>query len=202
MDAADLLAGIAQKRRNGFALVVHSHMKDEEEELRARGADVILRRPASSEEMIEAVRVAFQKRKHAKPLALMVGAGHPSDHLRQLLSQNAIVPLFADSLEEGLEKTSDYAADIIFLTEDSLCGDWGNLSAFRKGGDPFPLLAVVCKDIARAHRKKARQHNVEVLGSGRELEDAVRRIVHQAQRHKLASRQETSSSPTWEASPT
>jgi DNA-binding NarL/FixJ family response regulator len=68
MNEIDLLEALDKIPDRAFSLVVHSYA-GEGDDLRRRGVDVVLGRPAKAEEMVQAVKTAIQRRRNAgKPV--------------------------------------------------------------------------------------------------------------------------------------
>jgi len=163
MDATELLDALNSMPRRSFRLVVHSYV-DDGPELRRRGVDVFVRRPATREEIREAVRVALQKKSANTRTVVLVEAGAADwRKFGRLLSADGHVPVVAKSLPEATGILRGCPADVVLVPADVLTEDWSNLRALCGPGPGGARVIVIGEKLSKAQRRLADQLGVTLL---------------------------------------
>lgn len=182
MNASELLEALANIPRRPFRLVVHSYAGNASE-LRRRGVDIFLRRPATKEELIQAVQVAMQKRSAAGLTALLLeDGGVDIRRCSSLLSGEGHMPVVVETIEAAAGLTRDYAIDVVMVTKNCLKPDWGDLARFRSTADDNIRVIVLCDGLGKKERRLAEAHRVEAMPYTRgKEEDVVAAITGSAQ---------------------
>jgi len=163
MDATELLDALSHMPRRSFRLVVHSYV-DDGPELRRRGVDVFVRRPATREEIREAVRVALRKKSTDTRTVVLVETGTADwTKFSRLLSADGHVPVVARSLPEAAGIIRGCAADVVLVPADALTGDWSNLTALCGPGRGGVRVIVIGEKPSKAPRRLAGQRGVTLL---------------------------------------
>jgi len=163
MDATELLDALRSMPRRSFRLVVHSYV-DDGPELRRRGVDVFVRRPATREEIREAVRVALQKKSADTRTVVLVEAG-AADWRRfsRLLSADGHVPVVARGLSEATGIIRGCAADVVLVPADVLTEDWSRLRELCDPNQSSARVIVIGEKLSKAQRRLAEQLGVTLL---------------------------------------
>ncbi|MGB9626668.1 MAG: response regulator, partial [Phycisphaerae bacterium] len=163
MDATELLDALRNMPRRSFRLVVHSYV-DDGPELRRRGVDVFVRRPATRDEIREAVRVALQKKSADTRTVVLVEAG-AADWRRfsRLLSADGHVPVVARCLSEATGIIRGCAADVVLVPADVLTEDWSNLRSLCDPGQGGARVIVIGEKLSKAQRRLAERLGVTLL---------------------------------------
>ena len=170
MDASELLEAIGEVSPRSFRLIIHSYAGDAPE-LRRRGADVVLSRPASAEELLQAVRLAMQRQSAERRSILLVNSS--SGDLRRFKRQLADVghlPIVAQTLTDAVTLIQDYPIDAVLLASDLLDDDWAGLKKLGHGADNDLRVFVLCEHIRKKERRLADAHGVTVLSGQPENE--------------------------------
>jgi signal transduction histidine kinase/DNA-binding response OmpR family regulator len=174
MNAADLLDALADARlRRRFGLIVHSYA-GEGGDMRRRGADIVLQRPATPSEVVESVRIASRTRTGAARTILLVGEGaFNSTRLQQLLAETESFTLTAGGLEQAGQLLRSYPIDTVVVANRLLPPGWVDLRGLMDIAEGQLRVIVACKSPGRRERAWAREQGVELVATGRTAEEAV-----------------------------
>lgn len=109
---------LAELRSNEFcesALVVHS-LDVDHRELRAAGVDVLVRRPASREELLQAIHITMLRRQQKRGIVLLVNTwGMDYDNLSQQLAADNYIPLVAQNVMTAASMLISYPVDFVLV---------------------------------------------------------------------------------------
>ena|GEM_PF-2482572 len=160
MNAAELLDGLNDIESSSFRLVVHSYAGDGPE-LRRRGADVFLQRPASREDLVQAVQVAMRKRSAGGLAVLLVaGGGIDVGCLCTALSEHGYLPIVADTILAAADRIRDYPVDVVLLPGELVLGDWTKLEELPIAEDDDTQVMVMCETVRKRDRHLAEAYGV------------------------------------------
>jgi DNA-binding response OmpR family regulator len=113
MKAMDLFDALAETETENCVLIVHS-VDAELQELARHGVDLVLRRPATPDDFVQAARIALHWRRGSGALALLVnGWGMDSDRLCQHLSAHNHMVIVAADVAAGVQKMHDCHYDVV-----------------------------------------------------------------------------------------
>lgn len=113
MKTIDLFDTLGKIKDKDFALVVHT-VDDAFQELRRHGADMLLPRPASEEDLLQAARIAIFK-KHGQGCVVLVvkGWGLDCDPLCQCLDAHHHLPVTAPDVTTAVRMMRERAFDVV-----------------------------------------------------------------------------------------
>jgi len=171
--AADILSDLLAVANREYRVVVHSYEGDSED-LRRRGVDVVLRRPASEEEILLAVRTAMHKRSPSKRIALVPSADSTAlkDLLESLTSAGYMIISQDDCRRLGTV-AQNYPVDLILAWGPELGLGWSSVKRLgRQPGDETPVV-ILCDTVGSEERRLAKGHDVVVLPYRRGDEERV-----------------------------
>jgi len=113
MRAADLISYFQEGSSRPFKLILHS-LRGDDQELRSCGADVLLERPVTRDELIRAVSVAIHKRMGQNLVILLLNNwGLDCDQLSQHLVARGHMPILAQDLPAALTYLRTYPIDLL-----------------------------------------------------------------------------------------
>jgi len=155
MSAQELLDGFQTTVPRRFRLIVHSFAGDGPE-LRRRGVDILLQRPASKRELVQAVWAAMRKRS-TDALTVMFAnyGGADLTPFNTMLSSRGHMPIAADTPEAAFGLVRDYPVDVVVCAEPSLRDDWSDINDLRSAGGAGIGVVVLCEVLGRRQRKLA-----------------------------------------------
>ncbi len=167
MSAHELLDGLAAIADRRFRLVVHS-FADDGPELRRRGVDVFLARPASRQDLIQAVRVAMRMRAGGSAGNFVLVRNEKADlrAINKLLAERGHIPITAESLDAAAGLIRDYPVDAVVIAETMLGEDWDGLARLGIAADGGIPVLVLCRAIRKAERRLAEERGVQVVEYG------------------------------------
>lgn len=172
MDATNLLDSLARVRKESWGLVVHSYA-GEPIELRRWGADVFLQRPATTDEILQAVRVAQHRHgTMGKRTVLIAAKEKQAEDWKRQVTELGHLPMTSESLDQTGDMIRDYPIDVALISSEVLSSDWSELGALPLRGCRSPAI-VVCERVERRHRKLAEQHGVVAVGSEAGLSEPI-----------------------------
>lgn len=172
MNASRLLDSLRAGEDRTYRLVVHSYAGDAAE-LQRRGVDIFLRRPATKDELIQAVEVALQRNANGGQTALVVtGPDFDARALSNQLSGAGHLPLVVGSIDEARRLVADYAIDAVLVNENALATDWSNLTMIGVPADRETRVIVLCEQLTRREQRAAAAEGAEAVAyePGREPE--------------------------------
>mgnify|MGYP005855644061 CR=1 FL=1 len=115
MRSSDLLQGFRERGGRRFSLILHS-MRGDERELRLRGADVFLERPATRDELIRGAEVVMHKgAKEGLVVLLLNHWGLDCDRLSQHLVARGHLPILAQDLPSAVTYLRTYPIDLVLV---------------------------------------------------------------------------------------
>jgi len=161
--APDILNDLLAVENREYRVVVHSY-EGESGELRQNGIDVVLRRPASEEEILLAVRAAMHKRSSSHRIALVPGKGNPA--LKNLFESLTSAGYLLVSQEDcrGLGAvTQNYPIDLILAWGPELGLGWGGLKRLGLPPGSQTPVAVLCEVVGSEEKRLAERHGAVVL---------------------------------------
>lgn len=177
MHASELLDSLAAVKPRSFRLIIHSYAGDGAE-LRRRGADIVLQRPASKEELVQAVQVAM-RRQCAQGLGVLLidGPGLDSRRMCAELGGHGHLPIVAESLAAAEDQIRQYPVEVVLLSHQGLRDDWTRLEKLKLAAENHVHVMILCETIRRRERRLAETHGVWVLpyrpGKEEEVADFV-----------------------------
>ena len=173
MDANDLLDGLTNIEGREFRLVIHSYA-GEGAELRRRGVDIFLQRPATKDELVQAVALAMRQRSGNRRIVVLVeGGDFDLRRVSRLLSGGGHVPLVAETLTAAAQRLRDYPVDDVVVSAAGLSSEWSELEELELDPSAGISLIVVCEQVKENEKRLAETVGARVLVSGRGLEDQV-----------------------------
>ena len=163
MDAPELLQKItSHPRRRGFRLIVHSYVNSGTP-MKVPGVDVLLVRPVSRDELLQAVEFVRQDRPRKGHVVLVVGAPADSrEPLLRSLRQAGHAPLAAADVAEAALNVQRYPVDRVLVFDECLSNSWPELDLLRLEGSRARI-AVVSHRGGRQERQLADSHGVGFL---------------------------------------
>jgi DNA-binding response OmpR family regulator len=177
MHAPELLDSLNAIKPRPFRLVIHSYAGDGPE-LRRRGADIVLQRPASKEELLQAVQAAM-RRQSAQGLGVLL-VNSPDLDSRRLcaeLHERGHLPIAADSLTTAADRMRQYPVEVVLLTQACLGADWTLLKKLKLTTEDNIHVMILCDTIRRKERRLADSHGVWLLPYRPGREDEIVEFV-------------------------
>lgn len=163
MNASRLLDALHAGDDRTYRLIVHSYAGDAGE-LQRRGVDIFLRRPATKDELIQAVEVAVQRNTQGGLTALVItGPDLDARPLSNQLSAAGHLPLVVGSVDEARRLVADYAIDVVLIAENALVADWSNLTMIGVPADREARIFVLCQYVGRREQRAAAAAGAETL---------------------------------------
>ena len=163
IDAAELLDAIDALNPRSFRLVVHSHVGSGPE-LRRRGVDVFLQRPAAKEDLLQAIQVAMRKQSDGgNTFVLLDDGGIDLQRLSEMLLDQGHTPIIVQTISAARQQLGYYPVDAILLSEECLLPDWSKLAELKIATEYDVQLMVICKNVRKKTRRLARAHGVGLL---------------------------------------
>ena len=166
-----LLPQLTRAKRR-YRLIAHAH-GPEATELRARGFDIVLGRPAEREELVQAVEMALQVKPNCATILIAAASDDPLAEYAQHLAERGNLPVLAPSLREAAGQLTDYPFDRVLISSRLLDGSWSELAMFEQHALPTGALVVVCAQLGRAERAQA-----DEWGVGAATLNALRKTLH------------------------
>lgn len=162
MNASDVLEAVHNEGQRTYGFVVHSYAGDGYE-FRRRGADVFLARPASKQEVVQAVRLAMRKRNKRALVCLLLCPRRIGQILQPPLMDAGHTPILVESIKDALARCRSYPVDVLVLTDDILSSDWSDISLLQDGTEESPRIIVMSTRVSRADRRRAERMGVELV---------------------------------------
>jgi hypothetical protein len=132
--------------------------------LKEWGVDVFLQRPASSEEVLLAVRVALCKRSVDKKVALLVKTNIADlSSIERVLLENGHMTVDVDDMAALAVLARDYPIDLLVVHSDDLAIGWAKLKQLGVDGENRMRVVVLCESVGKDERRLAANHGVTVL---------------------------------------
>lgn len=177
MNGLDLLDALNNVSNRSFGMIIHS-FEDDDQEFGRRGVDIFLKRPVSKVELVEAVRVAIQKRSTAGRTVVLVNDGQMDlRRLETLLSGSGHLYLVAQTVGEGSRLTRHYRVDAVIIPRACLNAASGMPEDLRAAAANGTRVIVLCDTVRRKERQLEEQFGVVIVAcqSGQEekVVDAV-----------------------------
>jgi len=157
MDAMELVNALNAMPNREFRLVIHSYASDVRM-FRHRGVDIFLQRPASKNELIQAVRLAARKPSGPGINVLLVGTD--SGPIHAALADAGFMPMHADTLYTASALIRRYPVHVVVISETCLSGQWEDLEKLKVGAEGDIQVVVVTSRPSRKHRQLAEARNV------------------------------------------
>ncbi|MFH0982439.1 MAG: HAMP domain-containing sensor histidine kinase, partial [Planctomycetota bacterium] len=154
MHAAQLLDALNDSRPGAFRLVVHSHV-GRGMDLRRRGVDVFLKRPASREELLQAVQVAMRRGSaDLRTFVVVEGAGFDARRLGKALARSGHLPILVPTLEAAGEEVAQQLVDAVVVGDKTLAVDSASAADLARTAAENRVPVVV---VGRAARRRLRR---------------------------------------------
>jgi DNA-binding response OmpR family regulator len=156
MDSADLLIALNElKSRRPFRLVVHTYVGDALE-LRRRGADIVVSRPAKVQDLLQSVQAAAHKRSPSGATVLLLEVpGEDSARLSQLLLDSGYTPLVPRNPAQAAEIARGYPVDAVLVAEQALAANGSDLDALLPAAVRPPRIFILASSATRQARRAA-----------------------------------------------
>jgi len=181
MSAAELLNSLDVMEPRSFRLVLHSYA-GEATELRRRGVDVLLQRPASRDELVQAVHVAMKRQSASGMTVLLAAGGHGQiEKLQRSFADSGHFPIVAENGGEAYRLLRHYPVDLAVLTDEILGKDWAELKTMGIEPDQGLPVFVLCGRLRKKERYLAETHGVTPLAYRPGDEQAIVEAVMSAQ---------------------
>jgi hypothetical protein len=164
MTAPDLLDALEEIKRQSFRLVLHTH-DDHKLPIRRQWVDILLPRPASKQELVQATRAALQmKRSRTGQVILLVG-GDDSElgPLDLVLSAGGHVCLTARGLGAAAQMIRGYGANLVAIDSRVLGMGWANLQLLQELGDLQFRLVILCPQMGEVERRLTQTHGIAAV---------------------------------------
>jgi signal transduction histidine kinase/DNA-binding NarL/FixJ family response regulator len=176
MDAPQLLDRIsAVPRRPLFQLIVHSHVH--KWLAKVPGVDVLLPRPVSKEELLQAVDFAGQRRHGKGQVILVVGSqGQQTERLLGSLARSGHTAMAAAGPAQAPPIVQRYPLDQILVLNSCLSDAWSEIDLLRVDGSSARI-TVLSQLAGRKDRQLAEQHGVGLLAYDPGYEEELARSV-------------------------
>lgn len=181
MHATELLDAINEISPRTFRLIVHSYAGDGPD-MRRRGVDIVLARPATEEELRQATRLAMQGHSAGGLGIVLVRA--PSMDMRrfkQMIADAGHTPIVAESLAKAAEVIRDYPVHVVLVSKDSLQNNWSNLQKLDVRHETNVRVMVLLDKIRRRERHLATAYGVMVQPYLPGDESRVLQVITQAE---------------------
>jgi DNA-binding NtrC family response regulator len=181
MTAPDLLDAFEAIEDHSFKLVVHSY-EDRDLALGDRKIDIFLRRPASREELVQAVRFAMQRKRSPSGLSLLLVRGDEGDlePLRQVLSGRGHACLAAVGLGAAAEMIRDYRVDLVVVDSRVLGLGWVKLKSLGWTETSNLRVAVLSHEMQKVEKRLSETYGVTVVPYTPGAEEAAANAVFAA----------------------
>jgi CheY-like chemotaxis protein len=161
MDATELLDALTTRPDRTYRLVLHSYAGDAAE-LRRRGVDVFLRRPALRPELVQAVQIAMGNPAVRRRQALLIESDEFTlEGFSGPLSDAGYMPIVVDGLRRAADVLGESAVDALIVPAALLGEQWEKLEALRDLLKEHGQLIVLCPRIARTERRLASDRGVD-----------------------------------------
>ncbi len=160
MTSRALFDALGSFQPRAFKLVLHSYEGDFEV-LKWRGVDVLLRRPASREEMAQAVRVAMHRRSGLGSVVLILDRDDLDvQRLQRAMAAAGHLPLVTREAETIGEWIQEYPIDFVVLPGSELAMHPAFLTKLMSIMEDGPRVLVIGPS---AGRKDRREHGGDVV---------------------------------------
>jgi signal transduction histidine kinase/DNA-binding response OmpR family regulator len=147
----------APERR--YRLVVHTHAT-QAAELRRRGVDIVLGRPAEKSELQDAVQLAVGLKPHCATVLLVCPAGHALSACGEQLARDGHLSVIVNDCREAASQAESYPFDRVLVAEELLDEDWSELAPLL-AHQAFPdTVLVVTATATRQARLNAERMGV------------------------------------------
>lgn len=191
MDAAELLDALNALADRSFRTIVHTCDGDGQE-LKRRGVDLVLRRPVSKEELMQAVHVALQKRSAAGLTVVLVEGPHlDTARLSSILLNAGHMTMVADSLKEAATLAREYGGDLVVVSGESLTPRWAELRDLRVATKNRACIVVLCETLRKREKQLESEQDVIAVAYRPGREEEVFDVI-------MESESEFSRSPAYE----
>lgn len=186
MNGAELLDALIGRPERTFRLIVHSYAGDGPE-LRQRGVDVFLRRPALKAELIKAVQVAMQQPRAAgRKVLLLDSADMDVERFSGLLSHQGHMPIVVETLSAAGKLVGECPVDVVLMPDGLLSGQWMELKEFGRGLRDSAHVVVLCRRVGKKERGLAEAQGVIPLAYRPGQEQKIVDAVATCDQHRLA----------------
>lgn len=156
MNAVDMLDALADVPNRSFKVIAHTYASDGSQ-LRRRGVDIYLERPATKEELLQAIELAMKKRSAALTVLLVAPASMDLREIVDLVSERGDMPLVTQTLESAAKLIRDNPIDFVLIVDQVLTSDWSNLDTLHPILQDTTRVVVICEHIRRKQRHLAEQ---------------------------------------------
>ncbi len=160
MDAPEVIAGLTDRGDRPYRIVLHSFAGDTAD-LRSRGIDIVLRRPAGRDELLQAVRMACLNARNASTVLVVGNDGWRTELLRHGIAEKGWMPIIVDRLEEAEGFLGRYPVDMLLISEDALHGD--RLGELAQEHQETRCIIVTAGKPSAATRRLADQKGCEIV---------------------------------------
>lgn len=177
MGSGELLDALVNLPNRSFRTIVHSYEGDHND-LKRRGVDIFLERPVTKVELIQAVRVALQKRSAAGLIVILVDSESiDSSRLSDVLTDGGHMMMIAGNLNEAAALVRNYACDAVILSSQSLTHRWSNLRELNNAATGDTRIFVLCESLGKSERRLQGVHRVMAVPYNPGMEEGVLDVV-------------------------
>ena len=162
MNAADLLDMMIDMPNRSFKIIAHTYASDGSQ-LRRRGVDIFLERPATKDELLQAVEVAIKKRSAARTVLLLTSPATDFQGLARAFSERGDLPVFARTFEAAAGLIRDFPIDHVVVADHVMTPQWSELSELRSVLPENTRVLVLCEQIRKRQRHLAEENGVTVI---------------------------------------
>jgi len=161
--AEDLLEALDKIDNRSFQLVIHSYEGDAQK-LRRWGVDAFLRRPASPEEIVLAVRAVLHRRLGGNKIVLLVQSGGVDlDGIERLLTDNGHLTVAAQDLTAAKLLSQDHPVDFVIVHSEDLAVGWAKLKVMGIDSESGVRVIDLCENMRKEEKRLAAKHGVSAL---------------------------------------
>jgi signal transduction histidine kinase/DNA-binding response OmpR family regulator len=170
VNASELLEALNASKPRPYKLIVHSFAGNGPE-LRRRGVDVVLQRPATRDDLLQAVHLAMRQHRTRGRAVLVVTADEDRRRLiNDLLSKHGHMPIVAHTMPEALQRCRVYPLDAIVIAEEVLSDDWSQLRELRFMDAKAGRVAILCGKVGREKQRQAAACGAQLILGLQQLE--------------------------------
>jgi signal transduction histidine kinase/DNA-binding response OmpR family regulator len=173
VNASELLEALNASKPRPYKLIVHSFAGNGPE-LRRRGVDVVLQRPATRDDLLQAVHLAMrQQRTRGRTVLVVTTDADQRRLINDLLAKHGHLPIAADRMSEATQRCHVYPLDAILIAEEALRDDWSQLEKLRSVDGETGPVAILCNRAGREKQRRAEANGVQLICGQQQLEREI-----------------------------
>lgn len=160
MDAPAVIAALTGRGDRPYRIVLHSFAGDTAD-MRSRGIDIVLQRPAGRDELTQAVRMACLNARNASTVLVVGNDGWRTELLRHGIAEKGWMPIIVDRLEEAASFLGRYPIDMLLISEDAV--ENARFADLAQQHAETRCIIVTAGKPRAATRRLAEQGNCEIV---------------------------------------